>query len=477
MKGPTAYVTERYRRSPMSLGRRKRKKKKQKTLWIETDRATHSPGHPFYERLNEILEKHGFDDFVEDLCKPFYAEKLGRPGIAPGVYFRMLMVGYFEGIQSERGIAWRCEDSLALRAFLGFDMTKDTPEHSSLSRIRNRIDLETHHEVFTWALKVLAEKGLLKGKTLGVDATTLEANAAMRSIVRRDTGENYEEFLTGLAKESGVETPTREDLARMDKKRKKTTSNKDWEHPHDPDAKVTKMKDGRTRMGHKAEHEVDLDTGAVLAVTVQHANLGDTTTVYETLIEGAEQLAKVSEACEDIDAEEPRELVTDKGYHSNDVLSDTADAGFRTYIPEPKRPRRNWKRKEKKVQEALYGNRRRIRGNRGKRLLRKRGELVERSFAHIYDTGGMRRTQLRGHPKILKRLLIHVCGFNLGLVMRQIFGSGKPKGLKKARFALIFESIYRALAFSSRISRRETGWAVFFEEISYLGIMQPVRAA
>jgi transposase len=461
----------------MSLGKRKRKKKGQKTLWIETDRATRSPGHPFYERLNEILERHGFDDFVEDLCQPFYAEKIGRPGIPPGTYFRMLMIGYFEGIDSERGIAWRCEDSLALRAFLGFDMTKDTPDHSSLSRIRNRIDLETHQEVFSWVLKVLAEKGLLKGKTLGVDATTLEANAAMRSIVRRDTGEKYEEFLAGLAKDSGVETPTREDLARMDKTRKKTTSNKDWKHPHDPDAKVTKMKDGRTRMGHKAEHEVDLDSGAVLAVTVQGADKGDTTTVYETLIEGSEQLTKVSEACEAVSTDGPKELVTDKGYHSNSVLSDTADAGFRTYIPEPKGPRRNWKNKDRKMQDALYANRRRIRGERGKRLLRKRGELVERSFAHVYDTGGMRRTHLRGHLKILKRLLIHVCGFNIGLVMRQIFGFGKQRGLQKAFFASVFGSITLVATAIVRICRRETLWTHIFHEELDLAVMPPARAA
>ena len=464
----------------MSLGKQKRKKKAQKTIWIETDSIARSPGHPFYEKLNEILDENGFDDFVEEACKKFYAEKMGRPGIPPGVYFRMLLIGYFEGIDSERGIAWRCEDSLALRAFLGIELTKDTPDHSTLSKIRNRIDLETHREVFTWALTTIARKGLLKGKTLCVDATTLEANAAMRSIVRRDSGESYDEFLAGLAKESGIETPTREDLARYDKTRKKKTSNKDWTNPHDPDAKVTKMKDGRTRMGHKAEHEVDLDTGAVLAVTVQGADQGDTTTIYETCIEGAEQIGKIStapEVSEELLIDGPQEMVADKGYHSNAVLSDMKDAEIRTYISEPKGPRRNWKGKEKKEQKALYPNRRRRRGDRGKSLMRKRGELVERSFAHVYDTGGMRRTHLKGHRKILKRLLIHVCGFNLGLMMRQIFGKGKPRGLQKALSSPILEAYALCSSPIRQILGLKSRSAQFCRGFFQIRTMQIVRAA
>jgi len=414
----------------MALGNRK--EESQPTFWVATEKLAQTAGHPFYRKLNEILRLHDFDEFAESRCSKFYAEKLGRPGIPPGVYFRMLIVGYFEGIDSERGIAWRCEDSLALRGFLGYGLDEPTPDHSSLSRIRQRIDVETHQEIFTWVLQVLVCEKMIFGKTIGVDATTLEANAAMRSIVRRDTDETYLEFLRSLAKESGIETPTREELAKLDKKRKKKTSNKDWKNPHDPDAKITEMKDKRTHLSNKSEHAVDLDSGSVLAVTVQGADLGDTTTIHETLWEAIENLSEVSESPEASQslAEEPlQEVVADKGYHSAAVVTDLRDMGIRTYIPEPKIERRKWKNKPRQ-KAAVYANRRRMRGNRGKALLRRRAELVERSFEHIYDRGGMRRTHLRGHRNILKRLLIHVCGFNLGLLMRKLFGRGTPKGYR-----------------------------------------------
>jgi transposase len=341
----------------------------------------------------------------------------------------MLMVGYFEGIDSERGIAWRCADSLGLREFLGYDLSESTPDHSSLSVIRRRLDLDAHREVFRWVLKVLAGSKLLKGKTVGIDATTLEANAAMRSIIRRDTSESYEEYLTKLAKESGTEDPTCEDLVKVDRSRKKKASNKDWKNPHEPDAKITKMKDGRTHLAHKAEHAVDLETGTILGVTLQPADRGDTTSLWETLEDTVENLVEVIDEPEEEDCIEWKiveELVLDKGYHSNDTCRDLLESEIRGYISEPERGRRKWKEKEDE-RDAVYGNRRRIRGNRGKRLLRMRGELLERPFAHCYETGGMRRTHLRGHKNILKRLLIHVAGFNLGLAMRSLFGFGKPR--------------------------------------------------
>lgn len=421
------------------MAMKRRETEQQGEMWIPTSQIAASPGHPFYERLNRLFAREGFDRFVEDQCRRFYHESLGRPSIPPGVYFRMLLIGYFEGLDSERGIAWRCADSLGLRAFLGYRLTEPTPDHSSLSRIRNRIDLETHEAVFTWVLKVLAKRGLLAGKTIGIDATTLEANAALRSIVRRDTGEDYETFLTRLAEASGIETPTRADLAKFDRKRKKKGSNAEWVNPHDPDAKITKMKDGRTHLAHKAEHAVDLDTGAIVAVTVQPADQGDTTTIYETVIETGEHLREVAddeEAGEALGERFFEEVVTDKGYHSNDTVRDFAEMETRTYISEPDRPgRRRWRGKAAE-QAAVYGNRRRIRGKRGKALLRKRGELLERPFAHCYDAGGMRRTHLRGHPKILKRLLIHVAGFNLALVMRSVLGVGTPRGLRDLSAAL-----------------------------------------
>jgi transposase len=382
-----------------------------------------------------LLEERGFDDFVEQQCARFYAERMGRPSLPPGRYFRLLLIGYFEGIEGERGIAWRAADSLALRSFLGVGLNEMPPDHSTISRTRRLIDVETHQAVFRWVLELLAEKGLLKGKTLGIDATTLEANAAMRSIVRRDGGEGYEEFLRRLAEESGIATPTREQLAKLDRKRVNKGSNEDWVNPHDPEAGITKMKDGRTHLAYKAEHAVDLETGAVVAVTVATGDAGDTETILETLPQAGEHIAEVAwvtnneEVGERVQAEGPREAVTDKGYHSNDTLQALAEVDVRTYISEPDRGRRRWKDKPK-AQQAVYGNRRRICGERGKELLRRRGELLERSFAHAYETGGMRRVYLRGRENVLKRVLIHVGALNLSLVMRQQLGKGTPRGLQ-----------------------------------------------
>ena len=407
----------------------------QAALWVATDDLPKSPGHPFYTRLNSLLDTHGFDRFVESQCREFYAKVMGRPSLAPGCYFRLLLVGYFEGIDSERGIAWRATDSLTVRSFLRLALDDPPPDHSTISRTRRLIDLDTHHAVFTWVQERLAEAGLLTGTTVAIDATTLEANAAMRSIVRRDTGESYQTFLTGLAKASGIETPTREQLARLDRKRKKKTSNKDWTHPWDPDAKVAKMKDGRTHLAHKAEHAVDLETGAVVAVTLQGADQGDTTTITRTLAEAVLQLAAVADGTDAV-VDLASDVVTDKGYHSRSTVLELETNGFRTYISEPDRGPQSWI-DQREARDAVYANRRRLRGDRGKRLLRRRGEYVERAFAHVYDTGGMRRTHLRGHTNILKRLLIHTGGFNLGLVMRHLIGIGTPRGLQGRVAAVI----------------------------------------
>ena len=414
----------------MSMGQRKRDE--QESFWVATGELPQTGGHPFYEQVNKILDAEGFDAFVEGRCAKFYAAGLGRPSLPPAIYFRMLLIGYFEGIDSERGIAWRVADSLALRRFLGHSLTDSTADHSTISRNRRLIDLETHQEVFNWVLAVLAKRKLLDGKTLGFDATTLEANAALRSIVRRDTHERYDEFLTRLAKASGIATPTREDLAKIDKNRKNKGSNDDWQNPFEPDAKITKMKDGRTHLAHKAEHAVDLKTGAVVAVTLQPADRGDTTSVGETMAQADANLVAVmkdEKACDNLSEQVLRESVADKGYHSNKVLKDQQAHEIRTYISEPNRGRRDWTGKEA-ARAAVYANRRRIRGARGKRLLKKRGELVERSFAHCYDTGGMRRTHLKKHRNILKRLLIHAAGFNLSLILRRLLGLGTARGLQ-----------------------------------------------
>ncbi len=429
----------------MAMGKRR---ERQRGLWVPTSSLAKSPGHPFYERLSRLLDEQGFDVFVEQECARFYAPKMVLPSLAPTVYFRLLLIGYFEGIDSERGIVWRASDSISLREFLGLELREDPPNHSTLSRTRRLIDFETLQEVFAWVVQVLAKAGLVRGKTLGIDATTLEANAALRSIIRRDTGESYDSFLERLAKASGIKTPTREDLGKIDKARKKKGSNEDWVNPHDPDAKISKMKDGRTHLAYKAEHAVDMETSAILAITLHGGSEGDTQTQGETEEEAKNVLADViedPEAAEEVSEQALSEVVADKGYHSNAVLKSYQDQGVRTYISEPARGRRRWVGKPQE-KAATYANRRRIRGRRGKRLLRARGEKIERSFAHCYTTGGMRRLHLRGEENALKRLLVHAAGYNLGLLMRQLYSVGKPRVLQGlAGLVLPFLWLWKAL--------------------------------
>lgn len=426
------------------MGTRKHRQR-QERLWVTHTELATGPGHPFYTRLNELLDQEKFDEFAESECARFYADKKGRPSLPPGAYFRLLLIGYFEGIDSERGIAWRAADSLGLRQFLGIGLDEDTPDHSTISRTRRLIDVETHRKVLLWILGVLADRGLLKGKTVGVDATNLEANAAMRSIVRRDNGASYEEFLTELAKQSSMGTPSRDDLARVDRKRKKKGSHEEWMSPSDPDARIAKMKDGTTHLAHKAEHAVDMETGAVIAVTLQAADQGDTATIKETLAETAENIAHLIEReAEKAPDAEPQvsltpiaEIVADKGYHSNETVLAVQQAEARSYIPEPHRGGRKWAGKTAE-QKSVYANRRRVGGSYGKRLLKRRGELMERSFAHGYATGAMRRVYLRGRKNVLKRQLIHVGAFNLSLVFRHSLGAGTPRELANRELLLIF---------------------------------------
>jgi transposase len=395
-----------------------------------------------------VLREAGFDGFVEAQCARFYATRMGRPSVAPGVYFRCLLVGYFEGLDSERGIAWRVADSLSLREFLGLGLETPPPDHSTLSRTRRLLALETHQAVFTWILGVLATAGLVKGTTVGIDATTLEANAALRSLVRRADGQSYEAFLTGLAQASGIATPTRADLARVDRRRPKNGSNAEWVTPHEPDAQITRMKDGQTHLAHKQEQVVDLDTGAVLAVTLAGGTAHDTHTLGPTLAAANATLqavrAQVAPATAAGVAPQVATAVADKGYHSNAVMVALATAGVRSYIAEPERGRRCWEGKPAE-RDAVYRNRRRIRGTHGKALLRCRGELLERPFAHALETGGMRRTHLRRHANILKRLLIHLGGLNLGLLMRMRFGVGTPRSLqgRADRLAAFLPALWR----------------------------------
>jgi len=411
----------------MALGRRG--KEQQEELWIATQDMPETPRHVFYEALNRLLAEAEFDRWIEKQCEPCYAA-VGRPSIPPGVFFRMLLIGYFEGISSQRGIAWRCADSLSLKTFLGYRVNEPTPDHSSLTHIRQRLPQEVFDAVFTRVLKLVEEHGLLDGRTVGVDATTLEANAAMKSIVRKDTREDWEEYLRRLAAEEGVEIESKADLIRYDKQRNqrgdKHVSNQEWASPSDPDARIAKMKDGRTHLAYKAEHVVDLKTEVILAAEVYHADCADTATLVESLEKAQAHLdeAEVHRSIEKVAA--------DKGYHKAQTLVECEEevglGGVKTYIPEPDSVyERRWTDKPEEQKRAVYHNRRRTAREYGKRLQRRRSEVVERSFAHLCETGGARRSWLRGLEKVRQRYLLAAVAHNLGLILRQLIGAGKPR--------------------------------------------------
>lgn len=464
----------------MSMGRRKGI---QGSMWVAYNELSRGPGHRFYEKLNELLREAEFDRKAEDLCAAYFDadHTPGRRSIPPGTYFRMHLIGYFEGIESERGIEWRCADSMSLREFLGLDLTDRVPDHSTLSRMRSRLPLEVHQQAFVLILAIVEQKGLLRGHVAGVDSTFLRADASMKTIVRRDTKESYPEFIKRLAEENGIENPTEEDARRFDRSRKgKKTSNKDWKSPTDSGARIAKLKDGRTRMAYKPEHVVDLETGAIVGVVVHQADRLDMATIEETLEVAQENLrglrdAESSERKDDDSdgngppgdslsgdtADAPRSVVADKGYNKAEVLRRLKERGYRTYIPEKRQQgTRRWADKGgRKTAVALYENRARVGRKKGKGLQRKRGELLERTFAHICETGAARRTRLRGLDNVSKRYLLQASGANLGLVMRSLFGRGTPRGMAEALRKL-------AVAVSRCISHRETlvkvlWWALF----------------
>jgi transposase len=402
----------------MSLGRRI---PKQDELFIPAAQVAAGPGHPFYTKLNAVLAEAGFDEFVEKLCAPYYKEG-GRPGIPPGVYFRMLFIGYFEGLDSQRGIAWRCADSLGLRAFLGFRLTEETPVHPSMTMIRQRLPESVFDQVFVLVLSLLDEKGLLQGKAVAIDATTLEANAAMKSIVRKDTGQDWKEYLRGLAQAEGIENSTEEDLRRLDRGRKdKKVSNKQWESPTDRDSRITKMKDGRTHLAYKAEHAVNLESEAIVATTVTFADRSDPQSGPVTLSLAEANLVLAGSASE------IEETVMDKGYHDNGLLAGLAKKGVRSYIPERRQKSRCWTDKPREQEQAFRANRRRVRGKKGRQLNRWRSERCERTFAHVCETGGGRRTWLRGQTNVSKAHTLKCAAYNLGVLLRKVWGMRKPR--------------------------------------------------
>jgi transposase len=426
----------------MALGKRETK---QEEMFIATTQVAKGPGHPFYRKLNEVLAEAGFDEFVEELCAPYYKEG-GRPGIPPGVYFRMLLVGYFEGLDSQRGIAWRCADSLALRSFLGVGWTEATPVHASMTLIRQRLPESVFDQMFVFVLSLLKKHGLVRGKSLAIDATTLEANAAMRNIVRKDTGENWKEYLVGLAKAEGLENPTEEDLRRLDRGRaNKKVSNQQWKSSTDPDSRIAKMKDGRTHLAYKAEHAVDVQSEAIVATTVTYADKSDPHSAPDTLaLAGANLVLAGSTAVLE-------EVVMDKGYHDNRLLADLMEEGIRTYIPERRQKSRCWTNKPAEYEKAFRANRRRVRGAKGRQLNRWRSERCERSFAHVCETGGGRRTWLREQINVSKAHTFKCAAYNLGLLLRKVWGLCKPRtGIDTA--AVLFLSISRFLVLATTIA-------------------------
>jgi len=430
------------------------------------------PAHPFYERLNTLLDAAGFESFVEDLCRPYYAEGFGRPGVPPGVYFRMLFFGYFEGLASQRAIAWRCADGRSAQAFLGLPPHQATPDHSSLTKIRQRLPDSVHEQVFVFVLKLAEDKGLIPGKTVGVDSTLLEANAAMKTIVRRDNGDDWKEYVRKLATEAGIDKPTDEDLRRFDRQRTdKKVTNAEWTSSSDPDSKIAKMKDGTTHLAYKAEHVVDLKTELILAAPVYPADQPDSATLLESVVAAQvhlleaesglvlEELAAQPEAAvAELTAIE--EAAADKGYHKAETLADCAAAAVRTYIPEKQRKDdRVWTDKPPEWEKAYRHNRRRVSGRRSKRLQKLRSEKVERTFAHVCETGGARRSWLRGLLEVGKRYLMAVVGHNLGIIMRWVYGKGTPRSLQGLRAAVVA----RILGWLGAGTRRVQSWSVPLE--------------
>ena len=462
----------------MSMGRQNGM---QDSMWIAYNEIQRGPGHRFYEKLNELLREAQFDRKVEELCAAYFEpdHTPGRRSIPPGVYFRMHLIGYFEGIESERGIEWRCADSMSLRAFLGLDLTERIPDHSTLSRMRQRLPLEVHQQAFVLILGIVEEKGLLRGRVHGVDSTFLRADASMKAIVRRDTKESYPQFIKRLAVESGMENPTEEDARRIDRERKpKRSSNKEWESPTDGDARIARLKDGRTRLAYKSEHVVDLETGALVGVTVHSADQADTATIEESIKVAEENLQAVHDASDaeseaddrdNIDGPsgggasggdatgERRSVVADKGYNKAVLLRRLKESGYRSYIPERRQKcRRRWTDKGgQPTAAAFHQNRARVQRRKGKALQRKRGELLERTFAHICETGAARRTRLRGKGNVAKRYVLQAAAANLGLVMRSMIGSGTPRGLAASR-SYASRSTWQCIV--QRAGARSAGW-------------------
>jgi transposase len=417
----------------MAMGRKDRDR--QETMWIASGEIVRGEGHIFYVALNNLFRRHGFDGFVESLVEKsgIFADGVGRPSVAPGIYFRMSLVGYFEGLSSERGIAWRCADSMSLREFLGYELTQETPDHSTLSRWRRKLPEKAHREVFEWVVTMAREEGILKGRKVAIDATTLEANAAMKTIVRKADGATYQDYLKKLAKAEGIENPTPQDLQRMDRKRRgKKVSNRHWKSKTDGQARIARLKDGRTHMAYKVENAMDIDSRITVASEVHAADQGDSKTIGKTLL-SADEIVMNAGVKGGID-----DVIVDRGYHADAVLEEMDGKGYRAYIAEPNRRRRNWKAQRRRDgddavtrrQRVFYASRRRSRSLKGRSLQKKRAEYPERGFAHLKRTGGLARVFVRGRREVTKKVQSYVAAANLGVILHALLGIGTPRSLQ-----------------------------------------------
>lgn len=407
---------------------RQKHAEQQQNIWIATSEIVSTPANSFYQKLDGALASLGFGEKVRSLCAPFYENdpsKGGRPGIDPEVYFKMLMIGFFENLSSERGIAARCGDSLSIRGFLHYSLTETTPDHSSLTVIRKRLSEEVFRAVFSLILQALKKHKLLKGKRVAIDASVIEANASLRSLQHRLTGDDYWEYVKKLADAAGVDTRDTAAVRRFDKKREdRTTSNKDWQNPHDLTAKVGRTKRGATRMIYKPEHIVDLDTGAILDADIRAGDEHDTDELAERLLDAEERINTA--LGDDADIARIEIAVSDKGYYKVSELTALQQHGIKTVISDPIDNRRIEKLPVEQ-QKAVRAAKRSVTANYGKQLLKRRGMYVERSFEHVLDCGGARHTTLRGTENISKRYMIQTACMNLSLLMRKMIGIGTPK--------------------------------------------------
>ncbi len=404
----------------------RKKEQEQKEFWVMAERLPKASPSRFYELLNGTLEAMGFAEEVWQICAPAYAEEQrgGRPGIDPAVYFKMLMIGFFEGIESERQIAARCEDSLSLRGFLGYRLDEATPDHSSMSIIRQRLGSACFERVFALVLAALQRHGLLKGRHLGIDSSVIEANASLRRLSERNTEEAYWDYVQRLAKEAGLETTDGAALRNFDRKRTgKKLSNEQWQNPHDPDAKIGRTKDGATDMVYLPEHTVDLDTGAIVQAQVLSGDHRDSEELSERVIEA---VLNVQEAQADPEAL-PETLTSDKGYFSLLEIGRLQELSLKTVISDPRRAQRRFDKLSSQERQSLARAQRSVRSKYGRKLLRKRGQHIERSFAHVLDAGGMRRATLRGLENLNKRHQIAAACYNLSQLLRRLYGIGTPK--------------------------------------------------